>query len=112
MNIEELKKRAAAGDAEAQYKLGECYYNGDDIKQDDEAAVLWFKESARQGYVPAYRILGECYNLGYGVEQDLEEAVKWYRLAAEKGNEDAKEALKDLQNGKSRGKIYKNREIQ
>ena len=28
----------------------------------------------------------------------MEEAVKWWRLAAEKGNEEAKEALKSLQN--------------
>lgn len=32
MNIEELKPRAAAGDAEAQFELGKCYYNGDYIK--------------------------------------------------------------------------------
>ena len=55
---------------------------------------------------------GGNYWCGLGVEQNYEEAVKWWRLAAEKGNEDAKEALEDLQNGKSRGKIYKNREIQ
>ena len=87
MNIEELKQRAASGDAEAQYKLGECYYNGDDIKQDDEAAVLWFKESAGQGYTPAYKALGDCYIFGYGVEPDYEEAVKWWRLAAEQGTQ-------------------------
>lgn len=32
MNIEELKQRAAAGDAGAQYELEKCCYNGDDIK--------------------------------------------------------------------------------
>ena len=41
MNIEELKLRAAAGDAEAQFELGKCYDKGEDIKQDEEAAVLW-----------------------------------------------------------------------
>ena len=62
MNIEELKLRAAAGDAEAQFELGGNYWGG------------------------------------LGVEQNYEEVVKWWRLAAEKGNEDAKEALKSLQN--------------
>ncbi len=85
MNIDELKQRAAAGDAEAQYELGICYLNGEDIKLDEEAAVLWFQISAKQGYAEAQSVLGECYHFGAGVEQNMEEAVKWYRLAAEQG---------------------------
>ena len=65
MNIEELKQRAATGDAEAQYN----FFLG-----------------------------GGIYWCGLGVEQNYEEAVKWWRLVTEKGNEDAKEALKSLQN--------------
>ena len=41
MTIEELKQRAASGDAEAQFELRICYLNGEDIKLDEEAAVLW-----------------------------------------------------------------------
>ena len=93
MNIEELKLRAAAGDAEAQFELGICYLNGEDIKLDEEAAVLWFKKSAEKGYAEAQSALGECYHFGEGVEQDFEEAVKWWRLATEQGNSEAQNNL-------------------
>ena len=93
MNIEELKQRAAAGDAEAQYELGICYLNGEDIKLDEEAAVLWFQISAKQGYAEAQSVLGECYHFGAGVEQNMEVAVKWYRLAAEQGLVEAQTKL-------------------
>ena len=93
MNIEELKQRAAAGDAEAQYELGICYLNGEDIKLDEEAAVLWFQISAEQGYAEAQSVLGECYHFGAGVEQNMEAAVKWYRLAAEQGLVEAQTKL-------------------
>ena len=97
---------------EAQYNVGNAYKRGEGVEKNFEEAVKWWRFAAEQGGVDAQFNLGVCYYKGTGVEEDLEEAVKWYRLAAEKGNEDAKEALKDLQNGKSRGKIYKNREIQ
>ena len=67
MNIEELIQRAAAGDADVQFELGMCYYNGDDVKENEEVAVLWFQKSAEQGYAKAQSALGECYNIGNGV---------------------------------------------
>ena len=98
MNIEELKKRAAAGDAEAQYNVGNAYKRGEVVEQNYEEAVKWWRLAAEHGVVDAQFNLGVCYYKGTGVEEDLEEAVKWWRLAAEKGNEDAKEALEKLQN--------------
>ena len=82
MNIDELKQRAEAGDADAQFELGMCYYNGDDVKENEEVAVLWFQKSAEQGYAKAQSALGECYNYGNGVELNYTEAAKWWRLAA------------------------------
>jgi len=40
------------------------------------------------------------YERGEGVEKDLNKAIEWYTKAAEDGNEDAKEALKNLNSGK------------
>ena len=69
----------------AQYYLGMCYYYGEGVKQDYEAAVKLYREAAEQGVADAQCELGLCYYFGEGVEQDYEEAVKWYRKAAEQG---------------------------
>ena len=41
---------AMQGDAEAQYQLGNCYYNGDGVRKDFSAAADWYREAAEQGY--------------------------------------------------------------
>ena len=102
MNIDELKQRAAGGDAEAQFELGKAYECGRDVVVNLWESVKWYRLAAEHGVVDAQYNLGVCYYEGTGVEEDLEEdleeAVKWWQLAAEKGNEDAKEVLEKLQN--------------
>ena len=49
MNIEELKKRAAAGDAEAQFNLGANYWYGLGVEQNYEEAVKWWRLAAEKG---------------------------------------------------------------
>ena len=58
----------------------------------------WMKKAMEQGDPECQYELGNAYDCGKGVEPDLEESVKWYRLAAKLGDEDAKNALKSLQN--------------
>ena len=41
MNIEELKQRAAAGDAEAQFELG-CYEAGEGIQRNYRVALEYY----------------------------------------------------------------------
>ena len=55
MNIDELKKRAEAGDAKAQYILG-CYY-GYGVEQNFEEAVKWYRLAAEQGDIDAKEAL-------------------------------------------------------
>lgn len=83
-------------DAEAQYKLGVCYYYGRGVEEDEEEAAKWYRKAAEQGYAVAQFMLGECYYDGEGVEQDREEAVKWYKKAVEHGNVEAQNALKKI----------------
>ena len=71
IELDELIKNAQSGDSEAQYKLGECYFNGDGIEQDYKKAVEWYEKSANQGYAKAQNNLGFCYGKGYGVEKNL-----------------------------------------
>ncbi len=49
MNIEELKQKAEAGDAEAQFQLGKKYANGDGVEQDYAEALKWYMKSAEHG---------------------------------------------------------------
>ena len=38
-DFKEYRKAAKKGDAEAQFNLGNCYYNGEGVKQNNKAAV-------------------------------------------------------------------------
>ena len=51
--------RAAAekSDAEAQFKLGGCDYNGQGVPQSDEKAAYWYRKAAEQGFEPAQKKL-------------------------------------------------------
>ena len=73
----ELVKKAEAGDAEAQYNLGQCYENGQVGIKDNKDAVKWYTKSAEQGYVKAEYSLSQCCKFGKGVPRDKKEAKKW-----------------------------------
>jgi Sel1 repeat len=84
-----FRKAAEQGQTDAQYSLGECYYEGNGIARDDKEAVKWFRKAAEQGQADAQYSLGECYYEGNGVARDNIEAFKWFRKAAEQGQADA-----------------------
>jgi TPR repeat protein len=86
-------KLVEQGDAEAQFRLGKRYYNGDDVEQDYEEAVKWYRKAAEQRYAAAQFCLGVCFANGWGVGQDYTEAVRWYRKAAEQGDSSAQNNL-------------------
>ena len=83
--IDALRVRAEAGDAEAQDDLGIMYANGRGVPEDDAEAVRWFRLAADQGVGTAQSNLGVMYHTGDGVTQDYAEPMRWYRLAADQG---------------------------
>src|SRR5712692_8709765 len=85
-SVDSLKKRAAQGDAEAQFSLGIMYANGQGVPQDYAEALKWFRLAAAQGIAKAQNSLGSIYANGQGVPQDSAEALKWFRLAAAQGD--------------------------
>ena len=87
------RQAAEQGDMEAQYNLGLCYYNGEEVEQSYEEAVRWFRLAVEQRYENAQYSLGVCYENGEGVEQSYKEALHWYRLAAEQGDAEAQNNL-------------------
>ena len=84
--IAEWRKAAEQGDANAQYNLGYCYYNGEGVAKDAIEGVKWYRKAAEHGNTAAQCGLGLSYSLGEGVAIDTVEAVKWYRKAAEQGD--------------------------
>jgi TPR repeat protein len=80
---------AEAGVALAQAKLGYIY----DQSNDDEKAVHWYSEAARQNHPDGEFGLGEMYAKGEGVDQDVELAVEMYMRAAVNGHAQAQRVL-------------------
>ena len=91
--LADLRARAEAGDASAQYFLGVMYATGDGVPQDNVEAVAWFRRAAEQGDASAQFNLAVMYDTGQGVPKDDTEAVTWYRKAAEQGDAGAQFSL-------------------
>ena len=89
--IDALRVRAGAGDAEAQRNLGGMYRNGNGVPQDNAEAARWYRLAADQGDVDAQINLAVMYEHGVGVPQDYVQAHMWSNLAAARGNEMALE---------------------
>jgi len=82
--------KAKQGDARAQYALGWIYRGNkdipNDVAQDYEESVKWYRKAAEQGHAQAQAWLGVMYNLGLGVNRDYKAAAKWYRKAADQSD--------------------------
>ena len=77
---------AEQGDAAAQGRLADAYYNGRGVEQDYGEAARRARLAAEQGDARGQSVLGAAYYNGRGVEQDYGEALRWTRLAAEQGD--------------------------
>jgi TPR repeat protein len=90
-------KKAAAGDADAQYYIGVIYANGDDdVAKDPAKAREWLEKSAAGGRASAITQLAILYEDGEGVEQDYKKAFDLYEKAAMLGDEIAQSAMGKL----------------
>ena len=74
------------GEPNAQYIIGEMYYNGLGVKEDHAEAAIWFRKAAEQGNSEAQFVIGKMYYYGVGVKEDHAEALIWCRKAAEHGH--------------------------
>lgn len=106
-----FRTQAEAGDAEAQYNLGQCYFVGSGVEQNFTLAVEWFTKAAVQGHAEAQYYLGYCHLRGLGVKiassimYDCHGipmyrdsiAQEWMRKAAEQGFDLAKRAFNKVE---------------
>ncbi len=80
------KPLAEEGDPRAEALLGQMYYRGRGVGQDDREAATWFRRAADKGDPTAQFFLGGMYSEGRGVPQDFKESSKWYERAAVQGD--------------------------
>lgn len=78
--------------AEAQYALGELYFNLTKYPE----SFSWYKRAAEQGHADAQYHLGSMYMLGDGTTKDLNETKKWWEKAAAAGHPGAKMMLQTI----------------
>lgn len=115
-----LEKRAKSGDAEAQYRIGECYLLGGQVERDIEEAAEWYLEAKKQGHEAAKEqlysfyskvlekdakdnaesmyVLGCFYMDGNQVEKNLKKGTKYLATAYQKGHEQSFEKLSSTYN--------------
>jgi hypothetical protein len=87
MPLDDVRKLAEQGDAEALAEMAARYRNGDGVPQDDSQAAKWLERAAEQGNAGSQRALGSFYWAGRGVTRDLSKAYFWSVLAAKQGDE-------------------------
>ncbi len=74
---------AKDGNAEARYRLGGLYENGEGVDQSYLEAARWYREAALMGHAEAQYDLGVLYENGEGLSQDHTAALGWYLRAAD-----------------------------
>jgi hypothetical protein len=84
-DVAKIRWQADHGDAEAQYRMGLRYANGQDVKQNYATARGWFELAAAQGHPGAQYMLGIAYTTGRGVPKNQERALESFAKAAEQG---------------------------
>jgi TPR repeat protein len=77
----ELSKDKTAR-AEALYNLGDHYWYGFGVEEDDDEALKYYRKAAELGYADAMNAIAWCYSQGYGVERNLEASYEWYKKTA------------------------------
>src|SRR6266446_4746997 len=76
-----LRPLAEKGDPDAQINLGNMYFDGNGVPQDNGESVKWYLLAADQGSADAQIALGFLYEYGEAVPQDYVQAHKWFDLA-------------------------------
>lgn len=84
--VEEVLKRAQAGDLNAQNEVGILYSEGRGLPQNYLEAKDWFKKAADLGHAGAQVNLGTLYSLGQGAPYSDHMALFWFQKAAEQRN--------------------------
>ena len=83
------EQAAQGGDAQAQYELGEFYYNGQRTQADLPRARHWFEQASLQGNADAQLRLGNMFLHGESVPANKVQAYIVLKMAAVNGSDEA-----------------------
>lgn len=89
VDLEELREKADAGDAEAQSAIGDKFFYGRDVTQDFTKAREYNELAAAQNHPKACCRLGYIHSNGQGVPRDFAKAAGWFIKSAELGHKEA-----------------------
>ena len=87
--IKWFKLAAESGNSDAQYDLGNAFFKGIGVEQDDCIAAQWYKTAAENGHAKAQNDYAFCLLRGIGVEKNESLAIDWLYKSAEQGCRDA-----------------------
>jgi uncharacterized protein len=91
--IDTVRRKAIAGETEAQAELGWLYDQGKGVRKSYRRAFQWYLKAAQRGNRVAQYNLSLCYLLGQGIAPDEREAFRWVQKSAKTGYQDAVLAL-------------------
>jgi len=80
-DISALQAKAQAGDADAQFQMGEAYRVGKGVAADQEAAIMWYRRATALGHIRASEELG----FALFAHGDRREAMPYIEKAAARG---------------------------
>lgn len=93
---EALAQKAAAGNAEAAYQLGEMYLTTQGGAAAPETAAAYFRLAAFKDFMPAQNELARFYEEGLaGVPKNATEGLFWRMLAARGGSAEAQQMVQE-----------------
>lgn len=87
--LSSCQQAAQSGDPEAQYELGEFYYDGKRAPRDLPQALNLFEQASLQGHAQSQYRLGMMFFRGEGVQANNVQAYIVLKMAAVNGAEDA-----------------------
>lgn len=87
--LEECLNFAQLGYADAQFVLGEYWYQGQQAPRDFQQAIKWFEQASVQGHALAQLRLGTMFYRGEGVPANSIQAYIVLKMSAINGSDEA-----------------------
>jgi TPR repeat protein len=94
--VEELLRRAEAGDADCQYWAAMRFFQGEGVPKDPHKALQLCLQASEQWHVGSIAFLGYCRLHGIVVSRAVKDAVTFLRYAATQGDATAQRVLGTL----------------
>jgi TPR repeat protein len=88
-----LQQAADLNQEQAQRLMGDMYYFGHGVAQNDKLALSWYTKAANNKDIKAQNYLGKMYQQGSAVSQSYQKANEWYARAAKQGDAEAQYQL-------------------